>query len=70
MAEVVAVLRAAGYDTVEKVLAADPEQLVGLPGFDQETVYAVMAAAKVQAASEDTASSPEAKDTNEESAAD
>src|SRR5690348_4620767 len=32
--DVVAGLRAAGYDTVEKVLAADLTQLAGLPGFD------------------------------------
>src|ERR1051325_5280269 len=44
--EVVAVLRAAGYDTVEKVIAADPDALMALPGFDRETVDAVLAAAR------------------------
>ncbi len=38
--EVVAVLRAAGYDTVEKVLEADRATLGALPGFDAETVEA------------------------------
>jgi N utilization substance protein A len=45
--EVVAGLRAAGYDTVEKLLAASPEDLVTLPGFDAETVDAVLAAARL-----------------------
>ncbi len=44
--DVVASLRAAGYDTVEKVLEAPPEQLLALPGFDGETVDAVFAAAR------------------------
>ena len=44
--EVLAVLRAGGVDTVEKVLAAPAEQLLALPGFDQDTVDAVVAAAK------------------------
>ena len=39
-------VRAAGYDTVEKVLEAPPEQLLALPGFDGETVDAVFAAAR------------------------
>ncbi len=47
--DVVAALRAAGYDTVEKVIAADPEHLGQLPGFDQDTVEAVLAAARQQA---------------------
>ena len=51
--EVVAVLRAAGYDTAEKLLAADPEQLAALPGFDAETVDAVMTAARSQQAAID-----------------
>jgi N utilization substance protein A len=46
--EVVAALRAGGYDTVEKVLAAAPDELAGLPGFDAETVEAVLAAARAQ----------------------
>ncbi len=43
--DVLAALRAAGYDTVDKVLEANPADLVALPGFDQETVDAVVAAA-------------------------
>jgi N utilization substance protein A len=50
--EVVAALRAGGYDTVEKVLAAAPEELAGLPGFDAETVEAVFAAARAQQAAD------------------
>ncbi len=51
--EVVAVLRAAGYDTAEKVIAADPDQLAMLPGFDRETVDAVLAAARSQQAADE-----------------
>jgi N utilization substance protein A len=50
--EVVAALRAAGYDTVDKVLDAGADTLAALPGFDAETVDAVLAAAKVQRAAE------------------
>jgi N utilization substance protein A len=46
--EVVAVLRAAGFDTVEKLLEADDETLGGLQGFDAETVEAVKVAARTQ----------------------
>jgi N utilization substance protein A len=48
--EVVAVLRAAGYDTADKLLGAEPEALAALPGFDAETIEAVMAAARRQQA--------------------
>ena len=62
--EVVAVLRAAGYDTVEKVIAADPDVLAALPGFDAETVEAVMAAARTkQAAHAAAAEAGAAEDT-------
>ncbi len=44
--EVIAVLRAGGFDTVDKVLAADHAALLALPGFDQDTIDAVMAAAR------------------------
>jgi N utilization substance protein A len=44
--EVIAALRGGGFDTVEKVLAAEPAQLLALPGFDQDTVDAVQAAAR------------------------
>ncbi|MEO8070661.1 MAG: transcription termination/antitermination protein NusA, partial [Acidobacteriota bacterium] len=55
--DVVAALRAAGYDTAEKVIDASPEQLATLPGFDQETVEAVLAAARreAQAAADEAA---------------
>ncbi|MCC7009312.1 MAG: transcription termination/antitermination protein NusA [Acidobacteria bacterium] len=57
--EVVAGLRAAGYDTADKVLDADPAQLASLPGFDQDTVDAVIAAARAEiAASEDAGAAP------------
>ena len=46
--EVVAGLRAAGYDTVEKLLEASPDDLAALPGFDAETVDAVLAAARLE----------------------
>jgi N utilization substance protein A len=46
--EVVAILRAGGFDTVEKLLEADDEALGALPGFDAETVDAVKAAARMQ----------------------
>ena len=49
--EVVAGLRAAGYDSVDKLLEADPAQLALLPGFDAETVEAVLSAARIQQAS-------------------
>jgi N utilization substance protein A len=67
--EVVAVLRAGGYDTVEKVLAADPDQLATLPGFDRETVDAVMAAAKIQETADGGTQEgeAEAQETSEES---
>jgi N utilization substance protein A len=50
--EVVAALRAGGYDTVEKVLEADPDALAALPGFDADTVEAVVAAARTQQATD------------------
>jgi len=50
--EVVAVLRAAGYDTIDKLLAADPAALAALPGFDGETVEAVLDAARKEKAPE------------------
>jgi N utilization substance protein A len=46
--EVVAVLRAGGYDTIDKILEASTETLGGLTGFDSETVEAVRAAAQEQ----------------------
>jgi len=64
--EVVAALRNAGYDTVEKVLEAGAETLAGLPEFDAETIEAVLASAAAekarldQAAAEQAASEAEA----------
>src|SRR5262245_12948408 len=63
--EVVAALRNAGYDTAAKILDAGAERLIALPGFDAETVEAVLAAAASQQGEEvtpapgaDDASSP------------
>ena len=50
--DVLAALRAAGYDTVDKVLDANPVDLLALPGFDQETVDAVVAAAAAEKAAQ------------------
>jgi N utilization substance protein A len=50
--EVLAALRAGGFDTVEKILAADTAALLALPGFDQDTIDAVVAAAKVEQAAQ------------------
>jgi len=55
--EVLAVLRAGGFDTVGKVLAATTDELLALPGFDQDTIDAVLAAAR---SVESTASEPAA----------
>jgi N utilization substance protein A len=60
--DVVAAVRAAGYDTAEKVVAADPDQLLQLPGFDQETVDAVLAAARQQVTENAEASQAEGSD--------
>jgi N utilization substance protein A len=48
--EVVAQLRAAGYDTIDKLLEAGAEPLTALPGFDAETVEAVLAVAAAEKA--------------------
>ena len=53
--EVVAQLRAAGYDTIDKVLDGSPEELAALPNFDAETVEAVRAAAESERAARDAA---------------
>jgi N utilization substance protein A len=44
--DVIAALRAAGYDTVDKVADAGTDALGLLPGFDADTVEAVFAAAE------------------------
>src|SRR5437764_10107549 len=46
--EVVTTLRNAGFDTVDKVLEAEPEKLAELPGFDAETIDAVRVAAEAE----------------------
>jgi N utilization substance protein A len=46
--DVLAALRSGGFDTVEKILAATSEQLLALPGFDQDTLDAVLAAARAE----------------------
>src|SRR5688572_6014632 len=63
--EVVAGLRAAGYDSAEKLLEANPVDLLALPGFDQETVEAVLAAARSQQASAESAPADEASPTED-----
>jgi N utilization substance protein A len=56
--DVLAALRAAGFDTVDKVLEANPGDLVALPGFDQETVDAVVAAAASEKAKQTAEAEP------------
>jgi N utilization substance protein A len=53
--EVVTALQNAGYDTVDKILEADPAKLAELPGFDAETIEAVLAAAEGERAARDAA---------------
>jgi transcription termination/antitermination protein NusA len=48
--EVVAVLRAGGYDSIDKILEAGAEALGALPGFDAETIEAVLATANEEKA--------------------
>jgi N utilization substance protein A len=67
--EVVAVLRAGGFDTVEKLLEADDETLGALPGFDAETVEAVKTAARMQLDAE-TAAAEAARQAAAEAATD
>jgi N utilization substance protein A len=56
--DVLAALRAAGFDTVDKVLEANPGDLVALPGFDQETVDAIVAAAASEKAKQTAEAEP------------
>src|SRR5687768_4563395 len=56
--EVLGALRTGGFDTVDKVIAADPDALLALPGFDQETVDAVIAAAHADQAARPPAAEP------------
>ncbi len=53
--EVVAALRNAGYDTVDKILEAPAEKLAELPGFDADTIEAVLAVAESERAARDAA---------------
>ena len=48
--EVVTALTNAGFDTAEKILEASPEALAALPGFDADTVEAVLVAAEAERA--------------------
>ena len=59
--EVVTTLRNAGYDTVERIIDAGAEKLAELPGFDAETVDAVLAAAGEKAARDAAAAEPPAE---------
>jgi N utilization substance protein A len=58
--EVVASIKNAGYDTVDKILEAGADALKQIEGFDQETVDAVMAAAVKERAARDAAAAAEA----------
>jgi N utilization substance protein A len=65
--EVVAVLRSGGYDSIDKILAAGADALGALPGFDAETIDAVIATAteekaRAAAAAERAAEEPAAGD--------
>jgi N utilization substance protein A len=53
--EVVAVLGAAGYDTVDKIIEAGAGALGALQGFDTETVEAVLATAETERAARQAA---------------
>jgi N utilization substance protein A len=56
--EVVATLRNAGYDTVDKVIDAGAQTLGALQGFDADTVEAVLVAAESVRAARDAAVEP------------
>jgi N utilization substance protein A len=64
--EVVATLRNAGYDTVDKVIDAGAETLGALQGFDADTVEAVLAAAESVRAARDAAAEPAAEQATEQ----
>jgi N utilization substance protein A len=68
--EVVAALQAAGYDTASKVIEAGAEALGALPGFDAETVEAVLAAARIAQEAEAQAATVEESAPAAESAQD
>src|SRR6185436_8270225 len=63
--EVVQTLAVAGFDTVDKVIGAGAETLAGLPGFDAETVEAVLAAAESARATRDAAAAAAAAKTGD-----
>ena len=67
--EVVAALRAAGYDTIDKVLEAAPDALGALQGFDAETVDAVIASAEGERAARQAAAPAAEESAAEEPAA-
>jgi N utilization substance protein A len=58
--DVIAALRAGGFDSVDKILAADPAQLLALPGFDQDTLDAVLGAARAEQAAIEQANAEQA----------
>jgi N utilization substance protein A len=66
--EVVAALRNAGYDTVDKILEAPTEKFGELPGFDAETIEAVLAVAESERAARDAAAQHAAEPAAEEAA--
>jgi N utilization substance protein A len=68
--EVVAALRNAGYDTVEKILEAGAAKLAELPGFDADTVDAVLAAAQSERDAQPTPEAADAASPDETAAAD
>jgi N utilization substance protein A len=57
--EVVAAVKNAGYDTIDKVIEAGADALKAIEGFDQETVDAVLAAAAQERAARETAAAAE-----------
>ncbi len=66
--EVIAALRNAGYDTVDKILEAGAGKLAELPGFDAETVEAVLAVAEGERAARDAAAAGDSTPPSSESA--
>ncbi len=63
--EVVAVLRASDYNTVDRILDAGPEALGAVPGFDAETIQAVIEAAEAERAARPEPAEPAGAETSE-----
>ncbi len=53
--EVVAAIKSAGYDSLDKIIDAGADALLQIEGFDQETVDAVLAVAQVEKTKQDAA---------------